>query len=157
MSETQTDNISNLLLANFISILHMFVVLFVIFAPFSNILYILILHVSFAICLLLHWRNNSDVCSLSILESKLRGLDYTETYMHKLISPIYTISESQLAKWCYIITIIAMFVSIYKIYNSPKTHEIIECIREINSLENISWKEKWSKYKDCLLLAFLPV
>lgn len=155
MSEIGSDTISNLLLANFISFLHILVVLFVILAPFSNILYILILHVSFAACLLLHWRNNSDICSLSILESKLRGLDYTETYMHRLISPIYTVSESQLSKWCYIITIITMSISIYKIYNSPKTYEIIECIRKVNSLD-ISIREKWSKYKDCLLIAFLP-
>lgn len=145
------------ILANFISILHIFVVLFVIFAPFSSILYILILHVSFAICLLLHWRNNSDICSLSLIESKLRGLDYTETYMHRLISPIYNISESELSKLCYIITITAMLISIYKIYNSPKTHEIIQCIKETYSNKEITFNERWSKYKDCLLLAFLPV
>ena len=142
------------ILANIISVLHILVVLFVIFAPFSNVLYILILHVSFAICLLLHWKNNSDVCSLSILESKLRNLDYTETYMHRLISPIYTISESELSKLCYIVTIITMSISIYKIYNSPKTYEILECIREIKSNTDFSTGERWSRYRDCLLLAF---
>lgn len=143
------------LLADIISIVHILIVSFVILAPFSNILYILILHISFVICLLLHWNTNSNICSLSVFESKLRGLDYTETYMHRVISPIYDISETELARWCYIIVILGMLISIYKIYMSPKTYEIINCIQEVNKLD-IPFRQRLISYHNCFLKMFLP-
>lgn len=145
----------NTLLANIVSFIHFLIILFVIFAPFSNILYILILHVSFTFCLLIHWRTNSNACSLSLLESKLRGVDYTKTYMHKFISPIYDISETELSRWCYIVTTITMIISIYKIYKLPKTYESIKCFKEINKT-NKTFFEKVNLYKNCIINMMIP-
>lgn len=104
-----------------------------------------------SLSLLSHWYTNSNICSLSFFEAKLRNMDYTETYMHKLISPIYDISETTLSKWCYIIVIITMSISIYKIYKSPKTYKIIDCVKNISKSDD-SFMTKLYKYIDCISL-----
>lgn len=108
------------LLANLIWIFHFLVVLFVIIAPFSNVPIILLLHATFSISLLVHWYTNNNICSLSLMESQLRGLDYTESFTHKLISPIYDISKTEWSNVSYIITLLLFTISAAKIYNDPR-------------------------------------
>jgi hypothetical protein len=124
------------LLANLIWIFHFIVVLFVVIAPFSNVPIILLLHATFSISLLVHWYTNNNICSLSLMESQLRGLDYTESFTHKLISPIYDISKTEWSNLSYIITLVLFTISAAKIYNDPRwkmaweslvqTHETIK-------------------------------
>ena len=76
---------TNIILANIIFVFHIIIILFILIAPFTNKIALLILHIVFSLCLLLHWHLNSNVCSLSILESHLRGLDYTNTFSHQFI------------------------------------------------------------------------
>ena len=76
----ELDNITleennNIFLANLISIFHVFVILFILIIPFSNIPALLIIHIMFAITLLVHWYANNNACSLTFLEAKLRGLE----------------------------------------------------------------------------------
>lgn len=111
---------TNLLIANSIYIFHILVILFVIFIPFSNIPAFLILHITFCLCLFVHWYANSNICSLTIIEGKFRGLDRTQTFSHKFIAPLYDISESEWNTYIWIITIILMFISIYKLYHTQK-------------------------------------
>jgi hypothetical protein len=108
------------LLANLIWIFHFIVVLFVVIAPFSNVPIILLLHATFSISLLVHWYTNNNICSLSLMESQLRGLDYTESFTHKLISPIYDISKTEWSNLSYIITLVLFTISAAKIYNDPR-------------------------------------
>lgn len=108
------------LLANLIWIFHFLVVLFVIIAPFSNVPIILLLHATFSISLLVHWYTNNNICSLSLMESQLRGLDYTESFTHRLISPIYDISKTEWSNVSYIITLLLFTISAAKIYNDPR-------------------------------------
>ena len=133
MAETpeKSENVLNSFLANCISIFHYLVILFVIFAPFSNIPAILILHATFALCLMVHWWGNSNACSLTVLESYLRGLDSrTESFTHKFIAPIYEISASEWNNVVWIITIITFCISIYKLYYSHKVVNALKCYRE---------------------------
>ena len=120
----------SLLLANLIFIFHCLVVLFVLFAPFTNITALFILHITFCFSLIVHWYSNSNVCSLSIMESYLRGDTRENTFTHQFIAPIYEISESE---WNYIIwiaTIILLCISIYKLYHSETLKIALECYRE---------------------------
>jgi hypothetical protein len=87
--------------------------------PFTNIPYYLLLHITFSISLLVHWWNNSNVCSLSIFEAKLRGVEYTNSFTHKFIGPVYEISNTTWSKICYIVTIVLMILSAYKLWTSP--------------------------------------
>lgn len=128
--EVQTKSV---LLANLIFIFHCLVVLFVLFAPFTNIPALFILHITFCFSLIVHWYSNSNVCSLSIMESYLRGDCRENTFTHQFIAPIYEISESE---WNYIVwiaTIILLFISIYKLYHSEKLKIALECFRETQS------------------------
>lgn len=149
------NNISRNLLANFITFFHICIILFIIFAPFTNILYFLILHVTFSISLLVHWYNNNNICSLSLFESKLRNLNHTQTFSHRLISPIYDISETNLSKLSYIIVITTMIISIYKIYTLPKTREIWKCIKGTYK-EKMSFSKKLMLYGSCILEMMTP-
>lgn len=113
-------NDTNIFLANCISIFHIVIILFVLIAPFTNMISLLILHVVFCLSLLVHWIGNNNTCSLSYFESKLRGMDYTESFSHKFIGPIYDISNTSWSNMCYIITIFLMILSIYLIYKSEE-------------------------------------
>lgn len=118
-------------LADCIFYFHIFVILFVLFIPFSNLPPIfLILHIVSCLSLMVHWWGNSDVCCLTIMEGQLRGIDRTETFTHQLISPIYKISSKEFSSIVWLITIFVMFVSIYKVYNTDKFKTALKCYYE---------------------------
>lgn len=135
-------------LANLIKIFHILVILFVILTPIIFFSYhsLLILHIAFSICLLIHWVNNSNMCSLTLLESKLRGnMQYNKTFIHQFISPIYDISKKESNEIIYAMTILLMFLSIYHLYYSNSFNAIIQNIRNLNT-ENLSWSESFKLY-----------
>lgn len=120
-----------LVLADVIWSFHFIIVLFIIIAPFTNIPSLLFLHITFSICLIVHWYSNSNICSLSLFESKLRGLHYTKTFMHSFVSPIYD-------QTYYIITVLLMCKSIYSIYkNKEMIKKTFKNIYKSNSLEEL--------------------
>lgn len=123
---------TNIILANIIFVFHIIIILFILIAPFTNKIALLILHIVFSLCLLLHWHLNSNVCSLSILESHLRGLDYTNTFSHQFISPIYNISSTIWNDFTTIITLILMYISIIQLINNNIFYKIIDTCTENN-------------------------
>ncbi|NDC94800.1 hypothetical protein EB118_12580 [bacterium] len=127
-----------IMLANAISFFHACIVLFVLLAPFLGNPALWILHITFCISLLVHWWGNSNVCSLSYMESALRGLDYTESFTHKFISPVYDISKTEWSKICNDITIILLLISVYYLYNSKALADSIACYKQRIKLGNKS-------------------
>jgi len=126
------SNSFNLLLADLIFIFHCIVVIFIVFAPFLNIPSLLILHITSCVCLFVHWYTNSNICSLSIFEAHLRGLEYREdTFTHKFVAPIYDISLSEWSNIIWIITFILMCISIYKLYHNQKIKSAFECYSQL--------------------------
>lgn len=117
--------------ANIIWLFHLLVILFVVFAPFTQIPAILILHITFCICLIVHWKFNSNMCSLTMMECYLRGLPPSDTFMHQLISPMYDISSSDLNVVVHIVTYLTMFISIYYLYQSEKFKECLICYNKL--------------------------
>jgi hypothetical protein len=117
--------------ANIIWLFHLLVILFVILAPFTKIPAILILHITFSVCLLVHWAANSNICSLTVIESYFRGLPPSDTFMHQLISPMYDISSTDLNEIVHIVTYITMFISIYYLYKSEKFQECLICYNKL--------------------------
>jgi hypothetical protein len=130
-------------LANLISFFHILVILFILIAPFTNTPYLWILHVAFGVSLLVHWIGNNNMCSLSVFESQLRGLDYTESFTHKFVAPMYDVSKSTWSTICYIIVVILTSISIYKIYNSDRVYSSLKCFSE--SLEPF-----YKKFNGCM-------
>ncbi|NBP13293.1 hypothetical protein EBU95_02715 [bacterium] len=118
------------MIANAISSFHLLVVLFVLFAPFLGHPALWILHISFCVTLLVHWWGNSNVCSLSYMESSLRGLDYTQSFTHQFIAPVYDISKTEWSKIVNNITIVLLLLSVYFLYTSDAFKSALECYRQ---------------------------
>lgn len=137
-------------LADVVRMFHLFIVCFVILGPFINKISILILHFTFCFSLLVHWYGNSNVCSLSLLESKLRGLDYTQSFTHQFIAPVYDISQTQWANICTMLTIFLMLISGYKLYKSGVWAHVKKCYKK-NKLSGMSTAKNISQ---CLIPVF---
>jgi hypothetical protein len=141
----------NVFLADIIFIFHCLIVAFILFAPFTNIPSILILHITFSISLFVHWYANSNVCSLTILEGNLRGLDRTDTFTHQFIGPVYDISSTEWSNIVWYITVFIMCVSIYKLYNTDKFKTSWECYKQL-SKEELTWAKAFECFKPLFLI-----
>lgn len=148
----------NIFLANLVFVFHTIVILFVLTAPFSNIPALLILHITFSISLILHWWFNSNECSLTYIEAKLRGLDKTQSFTHQFISPMYEISTTEWSKICYIITIVLLCVSIYYLYNSERVSRAFSLCKSLSNDPDYLTKSFYEKsfitfncFKDLLI------
>ena len=149
---------SNVFLANCISIFHTLVVIFVLLAPFSNIPAILILHATFSFCLLVHWWANNNICSLSYMEAKLRGLDHTESFTHKFVAPMYDISKTEWSQICNIVTIILLCISLYSLYHSERVAKSWECYNKLVKDPEFISKSFFTRminYTDCFKDLFI--
>jgi len=100
----------------FINIIHFIMVSFVIISPFLNIPPVLLLNLSYTICLMIHWYFNSNICCLTIFEGYITGKPLNQTFIHKIIDPIYNISENSLNNVVWIVTIISFLITLYKLY-----------------------------------------
>jgi len=139
-------------LANLVFLFHICIILFIIIIPF---LYnvspaLLILHITFNICLLIHWYNNSDKCSLTILEGYLRGISDNKTFTYKIISPFYTISQTKWNQILHTITILLTIISINYLYNSKNFKYFLICYKNLPSNYN------WYDYFTCSTYLFQP-
>lgn len=110
----------NPILPTIISILHLLFITFMVVAPFMNTPAIILLHVMTSLCLITHWVCNNSMCSLTILEAYLRDQKPSETFIHKIVNPVYNISEYKLNKIIWIFTILLMVISSYKLFNFIK-------------------------------------
>lgn len=141
----------NIYLANFIYVLHILVILFVIFAPFSNIPSILIIHIAFSFSLLVHWVANNNACSLTYMESQLRGIDLKESFTYQFISPVYDISKTNWSRICYIVTIIVLMISIYKLSTSKAFSKSLKCYNDLSNDPNYSKSSFYQRLKMSVL------
>lgn len=117
---------NNNTVANIVFILHLLFILFILVIPFTNSPIFLILHIVTCISLFIHWQSNSDVCCLTSLEAKMRGIESSETFIHRLVSPVYTISNRTI----YSLTFLLMSISVYKLYgNAYKFKLFASCVK----------------------------
>lgn len=115
-----------ILLANIIRIIHILLVLFIVIAPYTEIIPLLVLNITLCLSLLFHWYCTSDICCLTLFESKLRGVHYKETFLHEFIGPVYNVSETNLSLISYIVVIFSMITSIYKLYTNSDFNEYLK-------------------------------
>lgn len=144
----------NEFLANIVFVFHCIVIIFVLLAPFTQIPAILILHITFSLCLIFHWKINSNTCSLTILEAKLRGLNRSDTFSHQFIAPLYDISETNWNSLVHIVTYTTMIISIYHLFNNKKVRQTIECISNLKFSDDVTLSERISKYYTCMIPLF---
>lgn len=146
--------VKNIFLADIVFVFHCIIVAFMILAPFTNIPAILVLHITSALCLITHWYFNSDVCSLSVLEANLRGLDRTHTFTHQFISPVYNITFTDWSTIVWITTSALLCVSMYKLYNSAKFESAFKCYKD-KLTDDLLFKDKVSLFFSCFSVLFI--
>jgi hypothetical protein len=118
-----------------VKIIHTLFIVFVLLAPFSNIEILLTYHFIIVPFLWVHWYTNNDVCALTLIESKLRGIENTsDTFIGSIINPIYKIQNKDF----YWITAILFLITTYNLhytfnFNLLKLtiHQIVLCFKYI--------------------------
>ena len=123
-----------MILASIIRIIHIMLILFILIAPFSSYAPILILHLTGAWCLLVHWAANNDICFLTLVESKLRNIDYRKGFLHKFVSPVYNITDKKMSELCHIMVILSMLVASYNLFESTSFDKARKCYMNNGSL-----------------------
>lgn len=116
-----------MILATIIRIIHLMIIAFILVAPFSNLAPLIILNITGCLSLLVHWHANNDICCLSLLEAKLRGIDYTQGFLHQFVSPVYKITDAQISKIAFYVVIISMLLSIYNLLNTKAFEKAKKC------------------------------
>jgi len=120
------------LLANIIAGLHFLLILFMTVTPFVTdhpLALMYYCYISFFI--MLHWYTNNDTCVLTIIESKLRGKKSNDTFMGKLIKPVYNVTSREM----HILTIGLFIFAILKSRIWEK-----ERYQVVTNLLSIQWK-----------------
>jgi hypothetical protein len=131
------------ILATIIRIIHLFIIGFIILAPFSKLAPILILNITGAWCLLVHWAANNDVCFLTLMEAKLRGMkDYKQGFLHQFVAPVYNITDKTINQIAHIVVIASMLISIYNLLEHPSYEKARQC------------SKKGGSYIECLMILF---
>ena len=112
--------------------LHLIVIIFVLAAPFSNSNYLMLLHIIVVPFIMLHWLLNNNTCCLTLMEQKLREkingepVDRSDTYMHKIIGPIYDFKKNNhdLSFYIYSCTIILWLCACGGLFKNYKNNKI---------------------------------
>jgi hypothetical protein len=83
--------------ANIIAFLHLLIIIFITVTPFatSNPL-VLIYYCYILFFIMLHWFTMNDTCVLTLIESKLRGKRSNDTFIGRLLKPVYNVSSKEL-------------------------------------------------------------
>lgn len=92
--------------ANVVRALHLGLVAFVIITPFVNDAHwsVFALHLMTIVTLLAHWWTNQNACFLTLLESMLRGIPQSKSFMYSLVSPVYQIKDADLRNIMHTVT-----------------------------------------------------
>ena len=121
------------MLASFISAVHFLIILFILIAPFTSNEFLLMLHAISAPGLLVHWALNQDVCALTLLESYVRGVATSETFVDQLVGSFYRLPKDfDLGNVMTAATFLLWLVSLYKVVE----HGILE--KFIQGFKNLS-------------------
>ena len=80
-------------LVTLIKFIHYLLIMFIIVVPFTTSEYLLTLHAVGIPGLIIHWITNNNICSLTLLESKLTGLRTEDTFIGKIVHPFFEIND----------------------------------------------------------------
>jgi len=115
------------ILANFIALLHLLFIIFVVTTPFvTDNPFILLYYCFILFFVMIHWYLNNDTCVLTLIESKLRGKKDSETFMGRLLKPIYNVSSNEI-KYFSLFLFIFAFLKI-RIWEKERIYAIYKII-----------------------------
>lgn len=82
----------NIITKTIIFVLHIIFAMYILLAPLIANSYLLLVYIIVVPFIMIHWITDSNVCALTIMERKLRGISDSkndETFFGNLIDPIY--------------------------------------------------------------------
>jgi hypothetical protein len=97
-----------------IRFLHVLFIMFMLLGWVSNDPQILLLYIVTSISLKVHWCFSDDTCALTLLEQMITNVDKHESFMYKIVNPIYKIEDDVLSECSKLFTSIFLLVSLYK-------------------------------------------
>ena len=92
-----------------LKLIHLLCILFIIAGIFFKNKYLILIHYLVLWTLIFHWYFNNDICSLSFLESKLRGIPYTKGFIHSIIGPFYNVTNKEIKIATYLLIVLDSF------------------------------------------------
>lgn len=99
-----------------IRVLHILFIIYILIGLFiGNDKMYIILYITTIISLKIHWYANDDTCALTIIEQIITNKYKDETFVHRIISPIYKIENDKLNILSKIITDIYLIMAIVKL------------------------------------------
>ena len=73
-----------------VQMLHIVIILYLLFMPFlARTAGALILYLLFVFAVVMHWVANHHFCVLSMLEAKIRGIDFEEGFINAVLKPVF--------------------------------------------------------------------
>ena len=96
--------------------IHYLIVLFMLFGWIIDDPMVLMLYIVSSISLKVHWYLSDDTCALTLLEQAITKVDKYESFMHKIVNPIYKIEDDNLSSISKQFTSVFLVVAIYKFY-----------------------------------------
>jgi uncharacterized protein DUF2784 len=104
------------LAAQFVSLLHVLLILFVASVPFLALEFPwYMLHLTVVLGLVVHWALRTDVCALTYIEASLRGMPPDKSFIYSIVGPVFNIEDSTLRKFVFTSTILLGFLSAYRV------------------------------------------
>ena len=83
---------------NIIFLIHLIFLIGILVVPFTNNKRYLHFYSILIPFLFYHWSVNDDTCAMTQAEMYFTGKDKDETFMHRLVSPIYKMEENDVNK-----------------------------------------------------------
>jgi len=80
---------NNILLANVIHYIHLSFVFIMLISPYLNSKIFNKFYYVMVPTLFIRWLTNFSKCSITIIESKLRGIEECDGFIYKIITPVY--------------------------------------------------------------------
>lgn len=111
-----TPSLWNTLLANLIYVLHLLLLVFVCVGPFVSDKLILMLYIMSVPFIQLHWVTNNDTCALTVAECALRGVQPTDSFFHKLVSPVYKLNAKTESIMLWIVSFALWLIAVHRYY-----------------------------------------
>jgi len=101
--------------------LHAAFIAWMVWAPLYGSRETLKMHAIVCPFLMLHWATNSDGCALTVLESRLRGVSPTRSFVHSVVAPVYVIDDATVKRTVWLATLGLWSVSLWKLYSRHET------------------------------------
>ena len=95
-------------LANLVRCIHVGVLAFILLTPFVATRALqLVIYLLFIFAIVMHWIAHHHFCILSLIESKLRGIDYEDGFINAILKPIFGFGVSHRAAYA-VVAVLSM-------------------------------------------------